>query len=845
MRHIVAERVSDRVIKSQSGSFKWKALGYRSQAHWQLLTFLLFPIVMTSISSLPSFAGELPLSAPVFKHTQGDGQVVQALTFRLPENAQGVVAHDHLIYIDTSASQIGAHRLRALAVLESMLKTLPASQRVRLFAVDVQAEPLMSAFESASSEATTAAVDALKTRIPLGATNLEAVIHSALESKAADRHCSITYIGDGISAADLLDPKEVARLVAELRDQRIPFHSYGVGPQINLLMLGALAHQTGGFVDFDKRIDADEPVARQISLAVKWGHVLAQAVQQPVVYPTRVELTSGDVTLLPLLPLRADRETVHLVRGALAADAAVTMKAGEAEETLNWVLGAPAESPNLAYISVVTEQSEKDEGLSNCLAGRTLMTAFQDWVTQSIKGELDLGAQQLKLGRADQAAEIARRVAAIDPQNAAAESLAEASDQVRFRQVSLKAKVDDNPVQEPELEARTRPDPHASLIQEQEQIIRVQTEKLRHQTGNAIGMARSSDPDIGLIALKQAKNAVLASNDIAPDDRTKMIKQLDMEISQLKNMKDKIEQDRVYLAERLSQLESQKRLTEQFELDEEKLEGLIERVRALMLEGRHGRDEAYGEAQNVADVAIDLRPGEGTSAAARFNAEAAQQLNRAYRLRARRADQLLDTLHQVELSHIPFPDEPPVRYPPADVWKALTERRRKWNSVDLKIDTPQSQRIRAELTHSTEVNFSDIPLKDALDYIEELHHIQIWVDTSALSEEGISIDATVNLVMSGVSLRSVLRLILEPLLLTYVIEDEYLKITTKTVADDATAIRVYPIIDLVQPIQQMGMGGMGGMRGGMGGMGGGMGGMGGGMMGGMGGMGGGMGGGFF
>ncbi|MEZ6077422.1 MAG: hypothetical protein R3C56_17650 [Pirellulaceae bacterium] len=94
-----------------------------------------------------------------------------------------------------------------------------------------------------------------------------------------------------------------------------------------------------------------------------------------------------------------------------------------------------------------------------------------------------------------------------------------------------------------------------------------------------------------------------------------------------------------------------------------------------------------------------------------------------------------------------------------------------------------------------------------------------------------------------------LRIILEPLELTYVIEDETLKITTKEDANDKPINRVYPVGDLVVPIMSGGgmMGGMGGMMGGMGGgmmggMGGGMGGMGG--MGGgmMGGMGGGMGG---
>jgi hypothetical protein len=62
--------------------------------------------------------------------------------------------------------------------------------------------------------------------------------------------------------------------------------------------------------------------------------------------------------------------------------------------------------------------------------------------------------------------------------------------------------------------------------------------------------------------------------------------------------------------------------------------------------------------------------------------------------------------------------------------------------------------------------------------------------------------------------------------LKYVIHNEVLLITTpeKAESDDYMTTKVYPVADLVLPIQSTGMGGMGGM---MGGMGGGMGGMGG------------------
>ena len=384
-------------------------------------------------------------------------------------------------------------------------------------------------------------------------------------------------------------------------------------------------------------------------------------------------------------------------------------------------------------------------------------------------------------------------------------------------------------------EARVAPNPGASLLDDQKQMIRLLTEKLRNEVSNAVEMARrTNDPETGLGGLKQTLGAVKSALDVAPEDRQRMLKQLESEILQQSNLKETRQQSLVRILERRAQEESRKRLAEQSMLDEERLENLIERVRALMLEGRHGRDEAYAEAQEVADVAINLRPGEGSSTSARFDAESAQQLNRAYRLRARRADQFLETLHQVELSHVPFPDEPPLRFPPAEVWKALSERRRQSATVDLKKSSPNEKRIQKALSENTEVSFADNPLEEALNFLEDLHHIEIWLDKQALQDEGITTDQQVSLSMSGISLRSALRLMLEPLGLTYLIEDEVMKITTQAKADEKMSTRVYPVADLVIPLTPPQGGGMGGGGMGGGGMGGGMGGggMGGGGMGG-------------
>jgi hypothetical protein len=98
----------------------------------------------------------------------------------------------------------------------------------------------------------------------------------------------------------------------------------------------------------------------------------------------------------------------------------------------------------------------------------------------------------------------------------------------------------------------------------------------------------------------------------------------------------------------------------------------------------------------------------------------------------------------------------------------------------------------------------------------------------------------------GIKLRNLFKLLLEQMSqpLTYVIEDEVLKITTVDKANEKLSIRMYPVGDLIMGPQQLqalaGSGGGGGIGGGTGGAGGGLGGAGGG---GLGGAGGGLGGG--
>jgi len=98
---------------------------------------------------------------------------------------------------------------------------------------------------------------------------------------------------------------------------------------------------------------------------------------------------------------------------------------------------------------------------------------------------------------------------------------------------------------------------------------------------------------------------------------------------------------------------------------------------------------------------------------------------------------VLETLYMVELSHVPFPDEPPIEWPSAQVWRALTERRKKWAQTDLRVESPVERRISEALDQTVDFSIEPEPLKDAIDFIAQRYQIPVLLDTKVLEDASV------------------------------------------------------------------------------------------------------------
>lgn len=110
----------------------------------------------------------------------------------------------------------------------------------------------------------------------------------------------------------------------------------------------------------------------------------------------------------------------------------------------------------------------------------------------------------------------------------------------------------------------------------------------------------------------------------------------------------------------------------------------------------------------------------------------------------------------------------------------------------------KEQSILDALNQPMEVALRDNDLPSALEYLKELHSIEIWVDSAQINAGEI----TVTLEAREISLRSCLNLLLVPRGMAYLVEDDVLKITTREVAELTFVTRTYPAADLFETLEE-------------------------------------------
>jgi len=303
---------------------------------------------------------------------------------------------------------------------------------------------------------------------------------------------------------------------------------------------------------------------------------------------------------------------------------------------------------------------------------------------------------------------------------------------------------------------------------------------------------RQTDPNAAVKLLEETKARVQGAGlDPAACDR--FLRQIDRALIDTANYieenKPRIELDQRNRAV-LDQIEQERQMT----LDrQQKLKEMVERYNMLIHEQR------FPEAEVLAKQAKEIAPNEMIAEQLVLNSRMIRRIAANAEVRADKEEGFLAAMHSVDRTSTPFDDTNPLVFD-ENHWKRYASKR-KGSQSGKRQRTEGELEIERRLQTPVLLEFNGEPLSAVIDYLQKLAEVNVYLDPQGLQQEAVTTDMPVTINLSQeVTLKSALKLILEPFHLNYVIEDEVLKITSEQIRTDDVFIRTYNVADLVVPI---------------------------------------------
>jgi len=540
----------------------------------------------SAFAAPPSAAVTFTEAAPA----AGTTAAVTAIGLRGSEAGAAAPA-DIVVLVDTSASQTGEFRRRALDAVAGLLEKSRPDDRFSIAAVDVSLTPLSKEFKPSRDAATTEASRALDARTPLGSTDLVAALEAAADlfTGRPDAPRCIIYVGDGPGLTGP-DPAEFSRAIDGLRSKRISVSSLGIGPQVNWPCLAAVANATGGML----LIPEEQAAGTEKAAAKEAGARIGAAAVQPVAWPEDVALSSdvadARLRLLPgrMPPLRADRDSVILVEGPLEK-ARLEMKLARGTERGAVGVDLPATRPQEenAYLAELARNARETDGVFLPTLGREGLALSRSVIRGEAATLASLSRQAASSGAHDAALRLAEASLRRDPDNAEASVIREVAQRQTGRVPPPPPQPGVGVVTPPE----QLPADETGELAELNAMRKVRAQQLEQETAVRMRQARdllATDPDQARQQLKDAQELVRTDDTLEPGARDRLLRNLDMRIREsIVRSREKVECD-LAAERRAASGRERARLTSELQRREDKIKQLTERYNALVEEGIRG-----------------------------------------------------------------------------------------------------------------------------------------------------------------------------------------------------------------------------------------------------------------
>ena len=272
-----------------------------------------------------------------------------------------------------------------------------------------------------------------------------------------------------------------------------------------------------------------------------------------------------------------------------------------------------------------------------------------------------------------------------------------------------------------------------------------------------------------------------------------MLRGLDKSINELKQ----------YIAQNASQIDLEERnrkIQQSVDRGRQQKVEVQEKLAYLVNDFDKAMDEQrFSEAQVLAKRATELDPENPLVTQMNFMARMIPRMAQIHQIQDAKEDGFIKMLAAVDESSIPpssdfsFPDKPK--------WEVLQKSKYRQLKDEQSRRSPKEQEIEQRLVTPVPVKFDKKPLSEVIEVLGGYAQIPTYLDPQALASEGVGSEIPVTIdLRQDISLRSALKLILEPLRLTYVIKDEVLKVTSEDVRRGELIQKVYPVGDLIVPI---------------------------------------------
>ena len=320
-------------------------------------------------------------------------------------------------------------------------------------------------------------------------------------------------------------------------------------------------------------------------------------------------------------------------------------------------------------------------------------------------------------------------------------------------------------------------------------------QKLNAEVGTKLAEARrlqETDPDKAIAIYDQTLKGVKASG--LPDSLSKtMVRRLEIALELAK--KDKVTFD-VKMQDKSYRTEIEQKRLRILEADKAKKGRMKEFMDKGTLAMESGK---YDDAYKYAKQAQEIDPNEVAPVALAWKARIEGRVKRNQKNKEDSEDAVVKTFQLVDESAIADPEVQLNGIKYANSFKDLTRERLRMNRMLTPKKDPKVLEIESKLSAPVTLNMDKQPLSEAITFLRNYTGLNIELDPKALSDENVTTAAPVDIHVTGIRLKSALKLILRPLGLTYEVRDEVLLITSPAANPRDTYPFTYYVGDLMMP----------------------------------------------